>query len=102
MATTVKEYVVLGASPLIVTLVVETCVTCVPFWKTRYWTVQLAPGVEAFQARLTLLLVLEGDVRPVGTLGSVVHAAAGFVVTESGELWAEALPALSRARTVNE
>ena len=54
----------LAASPPIVALVVETCVTCVPFWNTRYCTVQLAPGVEALQDRLTLLLVLAGRAEP--------------------------------------
>jgi hypothetical protein len=45
----------------------------VPFWKTLYCTVQFAPGVEAFHDRLTLLLLLEGELRPVGTLGRVLQ-----------------------------
>ena len=65
-----------------------------------YWTLQLAPGVDAFQARLTLLSVLLGELRPVGTLGSVLHDAGGFVLTEKAALCADALPALSRARSL--
>ena len=49
-----------------------------------------------------MVSVLAGELSPVGTLGSVVQAAGAFVVTESGALCADALPALSRARTVNE
>jgi hypothetical protein len=63
------------------------------------WTVQLAPGDAAFQDSVTLLLVLLVDARPVGMLGSRLQLPAGSVVTDSGPLWAEALPALSRART---
>ena len=93
----------LAASPLTVALVVETCVTCEPFWNTRYETVQLAPGLEAFHDRLTLLLVLLGEVSPVGTLGRTLQVPpAALVVTESAALCAETLPALSRALTVKE
>jgi hypothetical protein len=65
------------------------------------WTVQLAPGDAAFHDSVTLLLVLLVDASPVGTLGSMLQLPAGSVVTDSGALWAEALPALSRARTRN-
>src|SRR2546423_661866 len=61
--------------------------------------VQLAPGDAAFHDSVTLLLVLLGDVSPVGMLGSMLQLPAGSVVTDSAALWAEALPALSRART---
>jgi hypothetical protein len=45
----------------------------VPFWKTRYWIVQPAPAVDAFQLRATLFDVTFEAVRPVGTLGITVH-----------------------------
>ena len=83
-------------------LVAAVWATCVPLRKTRYCTVQFAPGVEAFQARLTDVSVFDGELSPVGTLGSVLQAAGAFVVTERGALCADALPAMSRARTVNE
>ena len=70
-----NEYVVAAASPPMMALVVETCVACAPFWKTRYCTEQLAPGLEAFQERVTLLLVWLGEASPVGTVGRVLHAA---------------------------
>src|ERR1043165_6580830 len=63
------------------------------------WMVQLAPGDAAFHDRVTLLLVLLGDASPVGMLGSMLQLPAASVVTDSGPLWADAFPALSRART---
>jgi hypothetical protein len=57
-------------------------------------------SVAAFQLSEMLLAVLEGEVSPVGTLGAVVSEEAD-VVTLIDALCAEALPALSRARTVN-
>ncbi len=61
----------------------------------------MAPGVEAFQLRLMLLVVWLGEASPPGTLGNVLHEAAS-VLTERAALCADALPALSRARTVKE
>src|SRR5437868_14695094 len=95
--------VVLAASPVIVALVVVTLRTSAPFWKMSYcWMVQLAPGDAAFQDSVTLLLVLLGDVSPVGMLGSMLQLPAGSVVTDSAPLCADALPALSRARRSEE
>src|SRR5690348_14517776 len=85
---------------VIVALVVVTLRTSAPFWKMSYcWMVQLAPGDAAFHDSVTVLLVLAGEPSPVGMLGSMLQLPAGAVVTDSAPLWAEALPALSRART---
>jgi hypothetical protein len=70
---TEKENVVPEARPDTVTLVPETWLTCAPFWKTRYWIVQLGPAVDAFQLRVTLFDVTFEDARPVGTVGITVH-----------------------------
>jgi hypothetical protein len=102
MAPTVKLWVVLGKRPPTVWLVPAVWAAWVPLRKTRYWTAQFSPGATAFQARVTDVSVFEGALSPVGTLGSVLQPAGPLVVTERGALCAEALPALSRARTVNE
>ncbi len=73
IAATEKLYVVLGERFWIVTLVPDTELTSVPFWKMRYWMVQLAPAVEPFQLRVRLLDVTFEAPRPVGTLGITVH-----------------------------
>jgi hypothetical protein len=74
MDATEKRNVVFAARLEIVTLVPVTEVTSVPFWKMRYWTVQVAPAVEALQLRVTLLEVTFEEVRPLGTLGIPVQA----------------------------
>jgi hypothetical protein len=48
--------------------------TSTPFWKMRYWIVQVGPAVEAFQRRVTLPEVRFEAVRPPGTLGIAVQA----------------------------
>src|SRR5262245_51076410 len=75
MAASENRYVVLEARFWTVTLVPETELTSVPFWKMRYRMVQPAPAVEAFQLRLTLLEVTFEEVRPLGTLGITVQPA---------------------------
>jgi len=62
---------------------------------------QPAPALEAFQARLTLLLVTPEADSPDGTLGAAVQACPASVVTESAALEAE-VPAASTEATVNE
>ncbi len=69
-----------------------------PPWKTRYCTLQFAPGGEAFQLRVTLLVVWLGEASPAGTLGSVLQAA-DSVLTERAALCAE-LPNSFTAATV--
>src|SRR5262245_54192888 len=102
MAATRKVWVLPGASPQTEAVVAAVCWFCTPSRKTRYCTVQLAPGVEAFQRRSMQVLDCVGEVSPPGTLGSVAHAAFGVVRTLRAALWADALPALSRARTRKE
>src|SRR5678816_796719 len=102
MAATRKVWLVLGARPHTEAVVFGVCWFCVPSMNTRYWTVQLAPGVEGFQRRSMHVLVWLGDVSPVGTLGSTEQPALASVRTLSAALWAEALPALARARTRKE
>src|SRR5262249_3430331 len=97
-AATVKRYVVLETRFKILALFVATCVTSVPSRNTLYLTVQLPPAFEAVQAKSTLLLAWPGDVRRLGTGGPWLHSAV-LVVAVTAELRAEALPALSRART---
>ena len=64
----------LAARLEIVTLVPVTERTSVPFWKTRYWMVQVEPAVEALQPRFTLLEVTLEAARPLGTVGITVQA----------------------------
>jgi hypothetical protein len=54
-------------------LVPVTVETWVPFWKTRYWIVQLGPAVEALQLSVTVLDVTFEALSPPGTLGITVH-----------------------------
>jgi hypothetical protein len=65
---------VLAARLETVTLVPVTEVTSTPFWKMRYWMVQVGPAVEALQLRVTLPDVRFDAVRPLGTLGITVQA----------------------------
>src|SRR5262245_16342787 len=102
MADTRNECVLLGARPQTDAVVEAVCSAWAPSRNTRYCTVQFAPGVDAFQRRSMQVLVWLGEVRPVGTLGSTVQLAFASVRTLSAALCADALPALSRARTRNE
>jgi hypothetical protein len=62
--------------------------------------VQPAGAPDAFQLSAMLVVVWLGDARPVGVAGIVVHPPP--MLTTTAALWAETLPAASRARTVKE
>ena len=58
-------------------------------------------SVAALHERVSEVEVTAEAARPVGVVGAVVSAGAG-VVTDNGADGAEALPAASKAETVNE
>src|SRR5262245_34770163 len=85
-AATATLYVVDGCRPPRVAVVPDTCATCVPSWKMRYWTVQPAPAVAAFHERLALVVVCDGEPRPVGTEGAAPQPAPVTVMPTAAEV----------------
>jgi hypothetical protein len=66
-----------------------------------YVTLHPEGGATGFHSRFAVLLDTDITARPVGVDGYAPQGDAK-VVTLTGELKAETLPALSRARTANE
>src|SRR5262245_9660115 len=73
LAATWNWKLVPEARPETVALVDVTVAPWVLPWKITYEMWQLAPAVDAFHPRFTLLVVWLGELRPPGTLGTDVH-----------------------------